>query len=291
MGRSHRPQVGRHGAAPGAPRSSSGPARHLAFTALPDPDTYAPQVGFSDGFPAARDPVFGRAWLVNCYGMVGAARGDNVDSGGGTALYAIIGGPQRQLGPQYHDGRTGGFGNAASLDPAARQRSAGRISGSASLGAHRVGPGGLGPAGREAHAHSRYCAPTRRPSPSMSRRCAIVADPGSRCLRAVWESAQCPSLCGPRPSHTKPRRARVSAMVAAGPSCYADAVSAAFAAAASASSDAGATSAVPVGSSVGVAPASPSAIAAAACAAARAAAAGTRGSSGGSPAAAAAAGT
>ncbi len=73
------------------------PSRHLAFTPLPDPDTYAPQVGFSDGFPAARDPVFGRAWLVNCYGMVGTARGDNVDSGGGTTLYAVIGGPQRQL--------------------------------------------------------------------------------------------------------------------------------------------------------------------------------------------------
>jgi peptidylprolyl isomerase len=72
-------------------------ARNLAFTQLPDPDTYAPQVGFSDGFPAARDPVFGRAWLANCYGMVGAARGNNVDSGGGTALYAIIGGPERQL--------------------------------------------------------------------------------------------------------------------------------------------------------------------------------------------------
>jgi peptidylprolyl isomerase len=72
------------------------PLRDLPFTALPDPDTYAPQVGFSDGFPAARDTVFGRAWLANCYGMVGAARGNNVDSGGGTALYAIIGGPQRQ---------------------------------------------------------------------------------------------------------------------------------------------------------------------------------------------------
>jgi len=72
------------------------PSRDQPFTVLPDPDTYAPQVGFSDGFPAARDPVFGRSWLVNCYGMVGAARGNNVDSGGGTALYAVIGGPQRQ---------------------------------------------------------------------------------------------------------------------------------------------------------------------------------------------------
>jgi len=72
------------------------PSRDLPFTALPDPDTYAPQVGFSDSLPAARDPVFGRAWLVNCYGMVGAARGNNVDSGGGTALYTVIGGPERQ---------------------------------------------------------------------------------------------------------------------------------------------------------------------------------------------------
>jgi peptidylprolyl isomerase len=72
------------------------PTRDLPFTALPDPDTYAPQVGFSDSFPAARDPAFGRAWLVNCYGMVGAARGNNVDSGGGTALYTVIGGPARQ---------------------------------------------------------------------------------------------------------------------------------------------------------------------------------------------------
>lgn len=72
------------------------PSGALPFTALPDPDTYAPQVGFSDSFPAARDPAFSRAWLINCYGMVGAARGNNVDSGGGTALYAVIGGPQRQ---------------------------------------------------------------------------------------------------------------------------------------------------------------------------------------------------
>ncbi len=79
------------------PAEFARPSRHLPFTALPDPDTYAPQVGFSDGFPAARDPVFDRAWLVNCYGMVGAARGNNVDSGGGTTLYAIIGGPQRDL--------------------------------------------------------------------------------------------------------------------------------------------------------------------------------------------------
>jgi len=66
-------------------------ARSLAFTPLPDPDTYAPEVGFSDEFPAAVDSKLGRAWLVHCYGMVGAGRDNDVDSGGGTELYVVIG--------------------------------------------------------------------------------------------------------------------------------------------------------------------------------------------------------
>src|SRR5258705_6244400 len=43
----------------------------LAFTALPDRDTYAPQTGFSAGFPVARDPKRKTTWLVHCYAMVG----------------------------------------------------------------------------------------------------------------------------------------------------------------------------------------------------------------------------
>ena len=35
----------------------------LPFEALPDRDGYAAEVGFSQGFPAARDPVRGEAWL------------------------------------------------------------------------------------------------------------------------------------------------------------------------------------------------------------------------------------
>ncbi|HZO24197.1 MAG TPA: peptidylprolyl isomerase [Steroidobacteraceae bacterium] len=73
------------------------PSRGVPFTPLPDPDTYAPEVGFSDGFPAAVDPKFGRAWLVHCYGMVGAGRDNDVDSGGGTELYAVIGQAPRHL--------------------------------------------------------------------------------------------------------------------------------------------------------------------------------------------------
>jgi peptidylprolyl isomerase len=69
----------------------------LAFDALPDADTYAPQTGFSGGFPAARDPAGGRAWLTHCYGMVGAGRDNDADSGGGPELYAVIGQAPRQL--------------------------------------------------------------------------------------------------------------------------------------------------------------------------------------------------
>lgn len=73
------------------------PARGLTLTRLPDSDTYAPVTGFLDGFPVAADPQTGRAWLVHCYGMVGAGRDNDVDSGGGTELYAVIGQAPRHL--------------------------------------------------------------------------------------------------------------------------------------------------------------------------------------------------
>jgi peptidylprolyl isomerase len=72
-------------------------SRGVPFTPLVDPDTYAPEVGFADGFPAARDPKFGREWLVHCYGMVGAGRDNDVDSGGGTELYVVTGQAPRHL--------------------------------------------------------------------------------------------------------------------------------------------------------------------------------------------------
>jgi len=73
------------------------PAAGLAFQRLADPDTYAPEVGFVDGFPAARESPNGRAWLVHCYGMLGAGRDDAADSGGGAELYVVIGQAPRQL--------------------------------------------------------------------------------------------------------------------------------------------------------------------------------------------------
>jgi len=71
--------------------------KDLAFTPLPDGDVYAPEVGFSNGLPAARDPKSGKAWLAHCYGMVGAGRDVAVDSGPGSELYVVIGHAPRQL--------------------------------------------------------------------------------------------------------------------------------------------------------------------------------------------------
>ncbi|HEY4368132.1 MAG TPA: peptidylprolyl isomerase [Steroidobacteraceae bacterium] len=73
------------------------PATGLSFTVLPDPDTYAPQTGWVDGFPAARESATGTAWPVHCYGVVGAGRDNDADSGGGTELYVVTGQAPRQL--------------------------------------------------------------------------------------------------------------------------------------------------------------------------------------------------
>lgn len=69
----------------------------LAFDRLPDSDGWAPQVGFSNGFPAARDPKSGEAWLTHCYGAVGAGRDLAADSSNGSELYVVIGQSPRQL--------------------------------------------------------------------------------------------------------------------------------------------------------------------------------------------------
>jgi peptidylprolyl isomerase len=66
------------------------------FEPLPDRDAYAPQVGFLDGFPAARDPRSHIVWLAHCYGMVGAGRDDPPESDA-TEMYAVIGHAPRQL--------------------------------------------------------------------------------------------------------------------------------------------------------------------------------------------------
>ena len=73
------------------------PLEGLPFTVLPDGDNYAPQVGHSGGFAAARDPRTGRAWMAHCYGAVGVSRDNTADSGSGAGLYAVIGHAPRHL--------------------------------------------------------------------------------------------------------------------------------------------------------------------------------------------------
>ncbi len=69
----------------------------LEFTQLPDADGYAPQVGFSAGFPVGRDPTAAKTWLAHCYGTLGVGRDTAADSGGGTELYVVTGHAPRQL--------------------------------------------------------------------------------------------------------------------------------------------------------------------------------------------------
>lgn len=69
----------------------------LDFHAMPDNDGWAPQVGFVDDFPAARDPAAKTAWLAHCYGALGAGRDVAADSSNGTELYVVTGQSPRQL--------------------------------------------------------------------------------------------------------------------------------------------------------------------------------------------------
>src|SRR6185369_1810540 len=69
----------------------------IPFTRLPDGDVYAEEVGFTDGFPVARDRRSGRMWLVHRYAMVGSGRDNSPDSGGGTELFVVIGQAPRHL--------------------------------------------------------------------------------------------------------------------------------------------------------------------------------------------------
>jgi cyclophilin family peptidyl-prolyl cis-trans isomerase len=71
--------------------------KNLPFTRLPDVDGYAPQTGIANGFAAGRDPKAGTAWLAHCYGSVGVARGNELNSGDGTSLYVVTGNAPRQL--------------------------------------------------------------------------------------------------------------------------------------------------------------------------------------------------
>ena len=69
----------------------------MPFTRLKDPDTFAPEVGFSNGFPVGRTSAGGDAWAAHCYAMVGVGRDNDPATAIGTELYVVIGHAPRQL--------------------------------------------------------------------------------------------------------------------------------------------------------------------------------------------------
>ena len=85
------------GAALALPAEFEAPIGDLPFTSLPDGDVYAPEAGFTLGFPVGRDPAAGSTWVAHCYGVVGVARGNDADSGSGASLYAVTGHAPRHL--------------------------------------------------------------------------------------------------------------------------------------------------------------------------------------------------
>jgi len=69
----------------------------LAVRPLGSPDPYAPNAGFSDGWPVAYSAKGDWADLVHCYATVGVGRDLSPDTGTGGELYAVIGHAPRQL--------------------------------------------------------------------------------------------------------------------------------------------------------------------------------------------------
>jgi peptidylprolyl isomerase len=73
------------------------PLPGLHIRPLGYPDSYAPRVGHSDGWPMAWDPRRGSAWLTHCYASVGVGRDLAPSTGTGGELYAVIGHAPRHL--------------------------------------------------------------------------------------------------------------------------------------------------------------------------------------------------
>jgi len=69
----------------------------LNFIGIESRDAYADEVGFADGFPAAKSNGDDRAWLTHCYGMLGVGRAESPGSGSGAELYVVTGHSPRHL--------------------------------------------------------------------------------------------------------------------------------------------------------------------------------------------------
>ena len=74
------------------------------YTLVQEPDMFAPQTGFMNGFAVARDPKENTAWLAHCPGVVAMARNEGPDTSR-TDFYIVIG-----QAPHYLDRNMNVFG-------------------------------------------------------------------------------------------------------------------------------------------------------------------------------------
>jgi peptidylprolyl isomerase len=66
------------------------------FTPLGNPDLFAPEAGFVNGYPVGRDPQDGKSWIIQCPGVFAFAR-DNDENTATTEFYIVIGQAPRRL--------------------------------------------------------------------------------------------------------------------------------------------------------------------------------------------------
>lgn len=64
------------------------------FTPLGNPDLFAPEAGFVDGFPVGHDPKDGKSWLLHCSGAFAFARDNDPDTAT-TEFYIVLGQTRR----------------------------------------------------------------------------------------------------------------------------------------------------------------------------------------------------
>jgi peptidylprolyl isomerase len=86
-----------NGVTPKPPAEYTRSLKGLAIRPLGFADPYAPDAGFSGGWPIAYSRKAGWANLAHCYGSVGVGRDLSPDTGTGGELYAVIGHGPRHL--------------------------------------------------------------------------------------------------------------------------------------------------------------------------------------------------
>jgi peptidylprolyl isomerase len=71
-------------------------SNELPFAPVEEPDLFAAETGFIDGFAAARDDQHEKVWLTHCPGVVAMARNEDADSSR-TDFYIVLGQAPRYL--------------------------------------------------------------------------------------------------------------------------------------------------------------------------------------------------